>query len=143
MSEIEAWNKSKSAACSPSDWLQRNRRLWELLLPISDVEELLADSSDDIDWNGHSDRIQRIVQSSWLGKGLFGFALPQLLQKKIRETLAQEVAALAKTESLTEEKYIEARLAAKKRVREIEDLALLPERREIVLTYRSWSLKCW
>eukprot|EP00971_Amphidinium_carterae_P348704 6490637-Amphidinium_carterae.1 len=113
------------------------------MLPISDVDEMLSDTTEDIDWDSHADSIQRIVASSWLGKSLFSFALPQILQKKVFEALSVAVATLAKESNVTEAKYLSARLDAKTLIRQIDDLATLPERREIVIVYRGWSLNCW
>eukprot|EP00971_Amphidinium_carterae_P015807 312256-Amphidinium_carterae.2 len=139
----KAWQKSKGATCGPAEWLQRNRRMWELLLPVTAVDEILTDTATEIDWDTHTERIQEIVQSAWLGKALFGFALPQIIRKKIHETLRVAVAALAALETIDEEKYLQARVDAKAKVKAIEDLSTLPERREIVVDYRGWPLKTW
>eukprot|EP00971_Amphidinium_carterae_P328687 6460686-Amphidinium_carterae.2 len=138
---FKAWNKSKGACCSPSDWLSRNRRFWELLLPIADVDEMLKDTSDEIDWDAHGSRIQRIVHSSWLGRSLFAFALPQILNKCVADAIAECVSTLAENSEISETTYLEARVDAKTKVRAIDDLATLPERREITLVYRGWHLK--
>eukprot|EP00971_Amphidinium_carterae_P007635 151029-Amphidinium_carterae.4 len=139
----KAWNKSKGATCGPAEWLRMNRRLWELLLPVAAVEEVLKDNSAEMDWDSHSENIQKVVQSSWLGKSLFGFALPQILRKRIEETLQLAVAELASEEEVTEDSFMQARSDAKAKVKGIDDLSTLPERREVLIHYRGWPLKIW
>ena len=125
---------------SPDAWLEANRELWAMVLPVAAVTAVMAVPAGD-DWSKVREELHAIQASSVLGRRLFAWASTASMETGLDEAISKSV-----TELLAED-TIDAAVLRKhiKQCKEVVDslpgVENLPDRREATVQHRSFNVK--
>ena len=123
----------------PDVWLSNNAA-WKLVMPVEDTERLLALKADQ-EWSSARDAVSRVVESSALGRRLFGPAAKACLIEEVDKKIGDAVKEFAKG-AVLDELHLTAVLG--KYVEEMKQLPAfdeLPAKRQVMVNYGEWQFE--
>ena len=125
---------------SPPAWLEANRELWAMLLPVASVNEVMAHPEGE-PWTTVRGALVAIQSSLLLGKRLFAWAAKASLETSLDETIGNSVAALMQ-ESMIDDSVLRKHIKqCKTAVEAFPGLESLDERREATVKYRTFEIE--
>ena len=98
------------------------------------------DHPENLQWIDMAAQIQKVVASCKLGERLFGFALKEILSELVEKAIDKQADGLIGHKNITSELFMEHLKKAKHEVDNIAGIEALPERRAVVVRYRTWPL---
>lgn len=133
----QAYISVAGAKQGPSEWLHTNQAVWPLVLPVNAVKNVL-DLPDEEPWSKVSADLNVILDSSLLGRRLFGFAAKEVAFQQAEGIVSQYVEKLLHSGSVDEAAVARIRQAAVDALSAMPNSGHLSQKREVKLKYRDW-----
>eukprot|EP00971_Amphidinium_carterae_P191343 3796688-Amphidinium_carterae.2 len=137
VSNHKVYNSSRSSDETPAAWLDRMSPLWETVLPPAAVRKVLAvDESKAEGLDSVATELDECLAASHLGTRLFGFALQNVLNKRIRETITSGLETLKQKDHVQRSDVVKCRKDIAEKIRALGSIDALAERRKVDVHYR-------
>ena len=118
----------------PSEWLTAHEKLWPLVLPEPSTRTLMSLPAE-ASWASAKKEIQEVCDTD-LGTRLFGFAWSSMLSDEVGASIGEAIDEMF-TKDVTPEAVASCKRQALDRVKALSHLRLLPQKRHIVVKYRT------
>jgi hypothetical protein len=129
----QAHIKAKSNAVKPTNFLSIHGDIWPIIMPEDSVTKVMAEAQS---WESVEVDLNRVISSSLLGKRLFSFAIKQMLSQIVSKKMGFAVEQLWEKPEITLACIRDAKRQALDALQGMDNIELLPGRRELLLTYR-------
>lgn len=128
-----SYKKSQAAKMSTDTWLQLNRSLVSLIL---DPSALASVSSCGGKYATVISDLNKLVSVGTIGTHVFGHAIAAVIVGQVRSRIHKHIAALLSVPQLNGDAVSKAKAAADADIRAIDNIHLLPHKRQIEGSYR-------
>jgi hypothetical protein len=115
----------KDGACTPSKFVELHRKELALVCAVGDLNALCGARGT---WLDHSEVLNRVVQASKVGHGLFSFALASVMDQVLAKAIDEQIENLMKEERVTLEKVAQTRSDCIDDINELPNIKLLADR---------------
>lgn len=130
---IQAHIKAKSNAVKPTVFLEIHKDIWPIVLPLDSVSKVMAETHL---WEKVEADLQRVINSSSLGKRLFSFAVQHMLSQIVSKKMSQAVDEVWKLPEVTLASIREQKRDILEALEMEDNIDLMPARRELQMMYR-------
>jgi hypothetical protein len=117
----------------PTNFLNIHSDIWPIVMPEDSTNKVMAETTS---WESVESDLNRVISSSMLGKRLFSFAIKQMLSQIVSKTIEAAVAEMWKKPEITLAVIRDAKRKTLEALQEMDNIELLPPRRELLLEYR-------
>eukprot|EP00971_Amphidinium_carterae_P348846 6490702-Amphidinium_carterae.2 len=123
----------------PEEFLKAYSPMVDVVLAPDRVARVLA-VTEASGWDGVRNDIAVLTSTSALGAKLFACAARAVVAVLARKEIEDELDKLKSLEAITDKQVAEATTKAMQKVRDLQGVAELRKKREIVVEYRDWTM---
>eukprot|EP00971_Amphidinium_carterae_P048758 960905-Amphidinium_carterae.2 len=136
----ESYTSVVGSRLGPQHWIEANRSLAGLVLPLSSVDAVLEVSEKD-GFKSVSKDLGILVNGSNLGHKLFSWATHSIISGEIEEIVRVEIGSLAELSTITVGSVVESTSKAFEKLAKLPDSrAWMEKKREVTVAYGDWSV---
>ena len=117
----------------PTNFLNIHSDIWPIIMPEDSTNKVMAETTS---WESVEHDLNRVISSSMLGKRLFSFAIKQMLSQIVSKSMAAAVGEMWKAPEIILAFIRELKRKTLEAVQEIDNIELLPGKRELQVGYR-------
>ena len=125
---------------SPESWLEANRELWAMVMPVAATNQVMAHPVGE-PWAKRREELVAIQALSLLGRRLLAWAAIESLEQSLDQAIESSVAALMQ-ESVIDDSVLRKHVKqCKAEVDALPGLESLAERRDVTVKYRTFKIE--
>lgn len=136
---LEAFLSVSKSGVGPLAWLNTHQELWPMVLPAAATKKIMACSEAE-GWKTVSAELDSVLESSLLGKKLFGWAAKSIVHERVIEIIEKQVSSFLGASSLDDGALAKAKDETLCLLRAVSGQSLLDSKRKVTVKYRGWDI---